>query len=184
MILPNPGQREKTAPKNMEMTSKQPTREMVFCGRLFRHKTLGGPKTQFGSPCVFSLFNDRTADGRKHNAKLGRPKFQEKSMHFCDVHFSLAEKQILRHYEPNNMHCWSIHFVFYLGFSKVHTLMFFDPSKRALKPRKGIEINVQPRSHVEISIPRTPPKGTHSDGKGGPKRRPFRVLRDEKRAQG
>ena len=116
---PEPRTTRKNSTQKMEMTSKQPTREMVFCGRLSRHKTLRGPETQFGSPCVFLLFNDRAADGRKHNAKLGSPKFREKSMHFCDVHFSLAEKQILRHYEPNNMHFWSIHFVFYLVFRKL-----------------------------------------------------------------
>ena len=53
------------------------------------------------------------------------------------------------------------------------------PKKGGLKPRKGIEIKVPRRSRVEISILRTSQRGPFRPKKG-PKRGPFRVLRDEK----
>ena len=79
-------------------------------------------------------------------------------MHFCDVHFSFGEKQILE------TRCFKQHAFLVdplrdlYGFSNAHTLMFFDPEKGGLKPRKGIEIKVPRRSRVEISSPPDLPK--------------------------
>ena len=85
-------------------------------------------------------------------------------MHVCDVRYSLGKKQILETRCVKQHACLVDPLRDLHGFSNAHTLMFCDPKKGRLKPRKGLEIKVPRRSRVEISISRTPQRA-HSDRK-------------------
>ena len=68
--------------------------------------------------------NTRIANGGKHPVKVKGAHF-EKMMHFFDVHCSQNNKQIPETQASNNMHFWSIHWVFSFLEPKTRTRAHF-----------------------------------------------------------
>ena len=156
-------------PWHSALTPTAPHRQTTPAFQKFRPSSTskwadGSQKPNFDPPVFFVLFNDRAADGRKHNAKMREDRNFQKTMHFFDVLFSFGEKQILE------TRCIKQHALLvdplrdFYRFSNARPLMFFD-SKRGAQTKKGIEIRAPSRSRVEISIPPHLPK-CHSDRKG------------------
>ena len=130
------------------------------------------PKTFKTSPSAHFFFDNRAADGRKHNAKM-RVLEISKNTHFCDVSFSLGKKHIV--VKP----CLKQHafLVDPLGDSfdvlQTHTLtLLFTTQKGGPIQEKGSKFRTQDL-----------PKWAHSDRKKRPKRSPFRVWCDAGKKQ-
>ena len=105
----------------------------------------------------------------------GAKKF-EKPMHFCDVHFSIGEKQILQT-RCIKEYGWLVDPLRDLfGLSSAHTLIFVDPPEGGLKPRTGLETRLPRRNFEHLDLPKEP----ISAEKGGLKEWPFGVLKDER----
>ena len=125
----------------------------------------GVPRTWFRSPCVFS-FSSTTVPQRAENTvhKWGDRKFRKKKTHFCELHFSLGEKQILetrcikQHAFFGRATAW-----FICGFFECSHFDVIWPTK---KGGSNQERRSKLRSRVEISITRTFQKGPIPTEKG------------------
>ena len=147
------------------------------------------PEPQISGPLYLKMGQEvpKTSNGPRGPFFLDFPQMVEteckneggsnfKKMYFCDVHFSLGEKQILE------TRCIKQHAFLVdpqgvsFDFSSTHTLMF-------LLPQKGVQTKKGARKLAPASKFRSPgsPKGAHSDRMARPKRRrAFRVLRGER----
>ena len=120
----------------------------------------GVPKTWFRSPCVFSFSSTivpQMAENTVH--KWGDRKFSKK--HFCEVHFSLGEKQILetrcikQHAFFGRSTAWFICFFFECS----HFDVIWPTKKGGSNQERRTKLRSRVWSRVEISITRTSQKG-------------------------
>ena len=95
-------------------------------------------------------------------------------LHFCDVHFSLGKRHILKTWYVKR-HAFLVDPLGDLFDFRMFTLRcFFDPKKGRPKPRKGLEIKLPHRNFERLALP----KRAHSDQKKEPKEGHSGFLRD------
>ena len=111
--------------------------------------------------CFIVLFNDRFRRWQKTQCKNEGPK-NSKNMHFCGVHFSFSEKQILET-RCIKQHAFLVRPLRDLhGFSNAHTLMFLDPKERGSNKERRSKLRSRDGPASKFRSP-GPPKGAHSD---------------------
>ena len=129
----------------------------------------GVPKTLISiSLCLFVLFNDRAADGRKHSAKMRARNFEKDAFLQCAL-FSCARSTFLKNRVSNNMHCWSIQWVFHLIFVNSHFDVFLTPKWRAQTKKRARNLALASKFRTpktsqrgQFRHQREPKKGVHS----------------------
>ena len=77
----------------------------------------------------------------------------------------------------NDMHFWSIHWVFSMIFCKLTLRRFFTPTNGGPKPRKGLEIWLLQTSHTSPFRPRKVSHSRFLGDAGGPMLAAHPVLR-------